>query len=264
MAHRHGASLLLRIDDLDRERFREEYLTDIFDTLHFLGIGWDEGPKNEVDFHSSWSQLHRMGLYKTALAELRHKELVFGCSCSRSDLTGFSGYPGNCVDRGLDLDKSESAWRLNPFACDKLSMTAPDGIRTEQYLPSQMKGTVVRKKDGVPSYQLASVVDDDYFGVDLIVRGNDLFPSTLFQLCISGHLANSRFGSNSFFHHPLLTDAHGGKLSKSAGSESIMALRATGASRSEVLRMIVNRAGGTGAPEHWMESFNCLTEVLKC
>src|SRR5262245_28324997 len=71
LARREGASILLRIDDLDRERVQAEYVEDIFETLRFLGIPWDEGPTDAEDFARNWSQMRRLLLYRKALGLLR-------------------------------------------------------------------------------------------------------------------------------------------------------------------------------------------------
>jgi len=109
-----GAGILLRIDDLDRERADAAFLEDIFATLRFLEIPWDEGPGDMADFETSWSQVRRMGLYERALALLREKGKVFACSCSRAELAraGGSGYPGTCRDRNISFDAPDVNWRL--------------------------------------------------------------------------------------------------------------------------------------------------------
>src|SRR5258708_37010017 len=71
LGKRKGAKVLLRIDDLDRERVEPEYVQDIFDTLEFLELPWDEGPRNVEEFERDWSQIHRIGLYREALDVLR-------------------------------------------------------------------------------------------------------------------------------------------------------------------------------------------------
>src|SRR5579872_4577988 len=86
MARDNGASILLRIDDLDRERANPEYVEDIFETLHFLDIPWDEGPAAATDFERHYSQLYRMALYEKALARLKAANAVFACACSRAQL----------------------------------------------------------------------------------------------------------------------------------------------------------------------------------
>src|ERR1700755_812419 len=83
LAEKYGAKILLRIDDLDRERVQKEYVQDIFDTLNFLELPWDEGPRNVMELERDWSQIHRMGLYKEALDLLREEGDLFACNCSR-------------------------------------------------------------------------------------------------------------------------------------------------------------------------------------
>ena len=81
LAQKSGAKTLLRIDDLDQPRVNKLYLQEIFDTLNFLEIPWDEGPRNLKEFDSDYSQLHRMPLYMQALKQLADEKLVFACSC---------------------------------------------------------------------------------------------------------------------------------------------------------------------------------------
>src|SRR5690242_19755059 len=79
LARKTGASTLLRIDDLDQQRIQPQYVQDIFDTLQFLDIPFDEGPKDIEEFDRSWSQLTRMPLYENALAQLKYSGQVFAC-----------------------------------------------------------------------------------------------------------------------------------------------------------------------------------------
>jgi glutamyl-tRNA synthetase len=234
-ARQTGASILLRIDDLDRERAELRYIEDIFDTLRFLGIPWNEGPVDAADFERNWSQMRRLSLYNEALDLLRRSGAVFACSCSRAQLAGASGYPGTCTDRGISLDAEGVNWRLRTEA-----------LRVGENLvelPVEMWDFVVRKKDGFPAYQLSSVIDDLHFGVDLVVRGEDLRASTAAQLYLADVLAKAgmpgaaAFKKIKFIHHPLLMEG-GEKLSKSAGATSINYLRQQGASPAEIFTLI--------------------------
>src|SRR5579872_3767519 len=115
LAKKCGATILLRIDDLDRERALPVYVRDIFDTLKFLEIPWDEGPTDAGEFYREYSQVHRMQLYREALQQLQDRGAVFACACSRSQVfsAGLDGaYPGTCRDRGLPLSTADSSWRL--------------------------------------------------------------------------------------------------------------------------------------------------------
>ncbi|MBT1712435.1 tRNA glutamyl-Q synthetase [Fulvivirgaceae bacterium PWU5] len=255
LAQRHGARILLRIDDLDRQRTQRAYIQDIFDTLNFLEIPWHDGPRNADEFEREYSQVHRMELYRAALAELREKQALFACDCSRSkiqqaDATG--AYTGYCRTRGVPFDAVKVSWRL------RTDNDAPLTVRTlgepvVEGLPREQTDFVVRKKDGDPAYQLASVVDDEHFGVDLIVRGMDLWPSTLAQLYLARVLGRNKFMATTFYHHPLITGPGGDKLSKSAGATSIQYLRKEGKTKADVYTMIARKSGIIDRLENWLE-----------
>jgi len=251
LARRMGAKILLRIDDLDRERIEERYVQDIFDTLHFLDIPWDEGPRDRTEFGQGWSQLHRMTLYRRALEALRQQGVLFACTCSRTQIARESAggeYPGTCRDKGLSLDMPDVSWRVRTDMQRKLTMRKTDGAFNSGQLTEAMwtgpldrdvKDFVVRKKDGMPAYQLTSLVDDLHFGIDLIVRGLDLWSSTLAQLYLAELLPEGAgFANATFHHHVLFTDADGNKLSKSAGAASIQFLRREGKTPGEIFGMM--------------------------
>lgn len=241
LAEKHGAKILLRIDDLDRDRYRPEYVEDIFETLDFLEIKIDVGPKNLQEFESQWSQLHRTGKYQDALNKLRHDSGIFACDCSRKkiqqlDSSGY--YLGQCVDRRLSLDKLEVSWRMDTMESDYVKFHEyTDGQRTA-LIPHDVAFYVVRKRDGLPAYHLTSMVDDLHFGVDLIVRGSDLSSSTLAQLDLARHLGEEDFGKIVFHHHPLVKGPKHEKLSKSDGSTSIQFLRKEGKCLKEIKQMV--------------------------
>ena len=242
LAGQAGASILLRIDDLDRERAQEVYVQDIFDTLRFLGIPWDEGPADAVEFERGWSQMNRMELYRRALEQLRSAGAVFACSCSRAEVVRsgvMGGCPGGCSERGLSLDASGVSWRFKTDAfAEGLRVKTIDGGAIDAVLPPEMRDFVVLKKDGFPAYQLTSVVDDIHYGIDLIVRGDDLWPSTLAQHCLSFPLEAAGFREIAFYHHGLLLGDDGGKLSKSSGDTSIRHLRQTGLTPSAIYSLV--------------------------
>ncbi|RPE14425.1 tRNA glutamyl-Q synthetase [Chitinophaga lutea] len=239
LAARMNAAVLLRIDDLDQERANEVFVQDIFDTLHFLNIPFSEGPQDYPAYKNTWSQLHRLPLYQQALEEL--KPHVFACDCSRTQIAraGKDGvYPGTCRDKNIPLDTPGVAWRLRTAHDATLRVRTLEGPVIETALPAQMKDFVVRKKDGFPAYQLASVVDDEHFGVDGIIRGEDLWPSTLAQIYLSTLLPGCRFGEKVFHHHPLLLETGDLKMSKSAGSTSVQFLRKSGKAPHEIFSAI--------------------------
>lgn len=243
LARSAGAKVLLRIDDLDQARADERYVQDIFETLEFLDIHWDEGPGDSAGFTSAWSQLHRMEIYGTALQTLRQQGALFACSCSRTQIareTADGIYPGTCRDKGISLDAPDVSWRIRTDMLHELAVQGVDGTAVSTQLDITMKDFVVRKRDGLPAYQLTSLVDDLYFNVDLIVRGQDLWPSTLAQLYLASFLPGGEdFKKICFYHHALLKDVDGGKLSKSAGATSIQFLRKAGWRAEDIYAEIV-------------------------
>src|SRR5690606_21343890 len=224
LARRSGARVLLRIDDLDQQRIKRPFVADVFATLDYLDIPYDEGPRDYGEYVSVYSQLCRMELYREALAELRDGGNVFACSCSRSAILQADPqgvYTGACRSRRLPMEAPDTCWRLTTDMSKNLAVKHLDGDAQAVVLPRDLSFFVVRKKDGFPAYQLASVVDDHHFGVDLIVRGNDLWPSTIAQQYLAGLLGYADFRAATFWHHPLLIDPSGRKLSKSAGATSV-------------------------------------------
>jgi len=258
LAKKHGAKILLRIDDLDRDRYRSEYVQDIFDTLDFLEIQIDQGPKNLLEMEFTWSQVHRLPLYTEALEQLKQKKLTFACTCTRAqilqiDPTGV--YLGQCLDRRLSLDREQVAWRINTLDADFLQFQEYPQQPKSSILPEEATCYVVRKKDGLPAYQLCSLIDDLHYGVDLIVRGQDLYPSTLAQLDLARLLGKDTFAQTTFYHHPLLKSLDQKKLSKSAGSSSIKTLREEGKSLADLF-LLLGKSLGLKEELRSFEEFN--------
>ena len=223
LARSHGGSVLLRIDDLDHERVRPEYIEDIFRSLEWLGIDWDEGPGGPEDFHSDWSQQQRLERYSALAGRLRDAGHLFACTCSRT-----AADRCECRNRGLSFDLSGVTWRLNTgAACTSTFNTWPTGKRTVD-LSASMPEPVLRQRDGRAAYQLASLSDDVHWNIDLVVRGEDLLASTACQMHLARLLGLDTFTRARFVHHTLLPDASGGKLSKSAGASSLKAMREAG------------------------------------
>lgn len=238
LAHRHSAKILLRIDDLDQARANKLYIQDIFDTLDFLQIPWDEGPCDAKDFEDKFSQLHRMENYRKALDKLRNGGLVYACTCSRKQINSCT-----CLDKHIPLNTAEASWRLITNN-EVISVRDHSGNMIQAKLPNDMKNFIVKKKDGFPAYQLTSVIDDLLYGVDLVVRGQDLWASTLAQHILALALGKGdEFGAITFYHHALVMDTTGQKLSKSAGATSVKYLRESGSSAAEVFKIIGTMAG---------------------
>ena len=256
LGRRNGAKVLLRIDDMDRERVEKEYVQDIFDTLNFLELPWDEGPGNVEEFEAAWSQIHRMELYRVALNVLREGGDLFACNCSRAQVLRDSVngvYSGTCREKGIALDADNVNWRLRTDE-KEVGVRDREGRVMKVGMPGSMKDFVVRKRDGFPAYQLTSVVDDLFYNVDLVVRGEDLWASTVAQHFLAERLGKGReFGSIGFYHHPLLMAEGERKLSKSAGDTSVQHLRKQGLRKKDVYTMIAKMIGREGEPGSWEE-----------
>ncbi|WP_229239625.1 glutamate--tRNA ligase family protein [Echinicola soli] len=239
LAKRHGTKIMLRIDDLDQNRVKMSYVEDLFDTLRFLDFPWHYGPRNVKEYQDSFSQIHRMPLYHKVLDQLVGKNLVYACQCSRKKIAQSSpdgSYPGTCRAKHIGLGHKQVNWRLKT---DQRPLTMQmESNELVSPLPAIMKDFIIRKKDGAPSYQLASVVDDIHYGVDLIVRGDDLQDSSWTQLFIADLLPENQFSKGTFYHHPLLMDNGEHKLSKSAGSTSIHGLRKLGKSKEAIYQQL--------------------------
>lgn len=238
-AKKYGASILLRIDDLDQTRVQDSYIQDIFDVLDFLELPWDEGPRNLTSFKQEYSQTHRLPLYQQILQSLQDRNLVFACNCTRSQLQQ-PGYPGTCLHKNNPLNSPDMNWRLITDTTKTFEARFLETNIFTYSLPVEMDYFVVRKKDGMPSYQLSSVADDIHFGIDFIVRGMDLQPSTIAQRYLANQIWKNSFQKATFLHHQLITNINGEKLSKSAGSTSIQHLRKEGNKKEDIYRLLAS------------------------
>jgi len=213
--------LRLRIDDLDQERVRLAYVQHIFTTLRALQIAWQEGPKNDADFEAHFSQRYRLLRYKELIKNLASGGNVFACQCSRSALAlrgATARYDGHCLNLNIDLESPNVCWRLKTNVNDLVLMKGFKEPNQELSVWEENRFAIVRRRDGLPAYHIASLADDVDFDMNLIVRGQDLLASTVVQLHLAKLLGMQSFIDCRFVHHPLLLDAAGNKLSKSAGN----------------------------------------------
>ncbi|TAE25383.1 MAG: tRNA glutamyl-Q synthetase [Candidatus Kapaibacterium sp.] len=236
-----GGSLHLRIDDLDAERIRPEYIQDIFETLEWLGVDYDSGPRSVQDFDKNWSQKRRVEAYTQALARLREQRLVFACECSRRTVGAFTEqglYTGICRTKELLFDEPNYAWRFRSESSAESHLV--DIVQGEMRLHSTdvIGDAVLRRKDGIPAYHIASLVDDELDGINFIVRGQDLLPSSVVQQALARHLGYEHFLRVAFLHHPLLLDGASQKLSKSKGADSLKAMRENAQTPHEIYQSV--------------------------
>lgn len=229
LAAQEAGTVLLRIDDIDAARSRPEYLDDIHGLLRWLGI----------QVSGSVLQSDRLDRYREVLDSANTLN-AYGCRCSRRDLAGpaTGGCPGGCRTAGLPLTPGMTALRV----------AVPDGATVEidghaVRLDLVMGDFVVWRRDDLPAYQLASVVDDVDLGMTHIVRGVDLLESTAAQVFLAQALGLSDFARTTVLHHGLVTGPDGSKISKSQVERGQPLPRSE-----EVRRAVVAMADELGAP----------------
>jgi glutamyl-Q tRNA(Asp) synthetase len=207
-----GGRWLVRIEDLDAARVIPGCADTMLRTLEAYGFEWD----GAVVYQSS-----RADAYRAALSTLGEAHRTFRCSCSRKDLAGDGAddapaYPGTC--RGGPVKAGATAVR---FRVSDSPVEFDDVFLGRQTFDTRALGDcVVRRRDGLPSYQLAVVVDDAWQQITRVVRGADLLASTPWQMELQAVLG---LPTPIYGHLPLLTEPDGGKLSKSRRSIPIPA-----------------------------------------
>lgn len=141
------------------------------------------------------------------------------------------------MHKGIPLNAPDVAWRIRTPPDSNIHFH--DRIMGDQRLVlwDVQRHFVIRRRDGLPAYHIASLCDDVAYGINTIVRGADLLTSTGAQLYLAGLSGLKAFSDAQFYHHPLLADAAGGKLSKSKGSTSLQAMRAEGMTGSKLREM---------------------------
>lgn len=219
LVQKHQGELRLRIDDYDVPRAKQAFIDDLFRNLEWLGIFWHTGPQYAADV-GIYSQQQRFDIYHHQVNLLKEQGHLFACSCSRKNIPEKAHYLGICIDKKLPFT-AENSWRLLSTASLESfydhfvkKMVFPDES-TRIFHP------IIKRKDGLPAYQLVSLMDDIEFGINCIVRGEDLLASTAIQIALSSIVSPNSFSQVKFYHHPLVLDSTGQKLAKSAGSFSL-------------------------------------------
>jgi glutamyl-tRNA synthetase len=246
-ARQAGASLLLRIEDIDSPRIKPGAADQALQDLRWLGLDWDGQPIVQTE---------RMSLHQSALDELRRAELVYPCTCSRSDVERAASaphaehagpvYPGTCAWRtAADAESLQGrpyCWR---FRLPERAPVFHDVVRGKVALDlHEDEGDfVVWKSANAPAYQLAVVVDDAASGVTEVVRGDDLIPSTPRQILLYQALD---LPAPRFAHVPLVVGPDGRRLAKRHGDTRLAALRDEGLEAESLLGLLAWSCGWIG------------------
>ncbi len=236
-AQQSGGVLILRMDDADAMRCRHEFIQSVFEDLKWIGLTWQEGPDVGGPC-APYSQAERKSIYLDVWQRLREAGHIYPSRISRKELNDLS------VDIDFD-DEPVFPVRLRPHTDFGRSFDSPgdwswrfrvepgrivtfeDGRRGHQSYEGGVHfgDFIVWRRDGIPSYELACVVDDILMGITEVVRGADLLKSTARQLLLYEALGKP---PPLFYHCPLICDSNGRRLAKRDRALALRELRARG------------------------------------
>jgi len=227
-ARANGGVFVLRVDDTDIQRNRDEYEKVIYEALHWLGLDWDEGPDKGGD-HGPYRQSERLEIYKQHASKL---------------LEAKSAYPCYCTAEELDAERKQAQLEKRAYVYSRRCLNSPPAGRTEFALRFLVPGGKVRfndlvrgevsfdsglfgdfiivKSDGYPTYNFASPIDDATMAITHVIRGEEHLPNTPYQLLVVDALGYER--PKAFAHMPLILAPDGGKLSKRKHPEANLVL----------------------------------------
>ncbi|MDD2898780.1 MAG: tRNA glutamyl-Q(34) synthetase GluQRS [Desulfuromonadaceae bacterium] len=250
MAKQAGGSWLLRLDDLDGQRQTTGVADDIMRTLELFGLFWDGVISRQSENGEA---------YQHFFAALRQPDTVYSCGCSRAEIARSASaphpgddcipYPGTCR-AGMKAGAPVRSWRIR-VPDEEICFFDLRRGQVCQSLPAVSGDFILRRADGEFAYQFAVVVDDYLTGVNQVVRGEDLLPSTPRQIYLQQLLG---FPHPTYCHLPLVTDADGAKLSKRDHLVSHQLGNTAGKEQSLLLATL--RFLGQNPP-HELSNFSC-------
>ncbi len=238
-ARHYGGSFILRIEDTDRKRFQQDALDDIFNSLRWLQIEWDEGPLQGGKF-GPYFQSERLKIYQEMAERLVAEKKAYYCFCSEERLANlrqehsrestFTGYDRFC----LNLSEDEVQEKLQAGLPHVVRLKIPDSRTIEFqdlirgqicYQSNLLDDLVLLKSDGYPTYHLANVVDDHLMEISHVMRGDEWISSTPKHIVLY-----QAFGWQPplFAHLPIILSPDGGKLSKRKGAASVLDFKQAG------------------------------------
>jgi glutamyl-tRNA synthetase len=248
-----GGALVVRMEDLDRDRVVPGCAAAILDDLRWLGLTWDEGP-DIGGAYLPYTQSERLPLYEAALGRLEAQGLLFYCDCSRAEIAraasaphaGDEGprYPGTCRPLGMRARafKRPPAVRLALPHDERATVTVSDRVLGEltEDVAAVTGDFVLRRGDGVYAYQLAVVADDLAMGITEVVRGADLAASAPRQALLARLLGGE---PPRFAHVPLVLGEGGERLAKRNRGVPLADQRASGVAPGALVRAIAGACG---------------------
>ena len=224
-AKENDGEWILRIEDLDRQRCKKEYSSQLIDDLLWLGLTWDNFSNQNDGLSPDFFQSNRESYYIEAFDSLYAQNLVYDCFCSRADIQASSAphlsdgkivYSGKCKNL-TEVERHNLQKIRNPakrLSCENKMISFTDRFfgRQECNVSKDCGDFIIRRGDGNFAYQLAVVVDDELMDVNQIVRGRDLISSTFEQVYLYEKLNFKNLPN--YVHLPLLASRDGRRLSK--------------------------------------------------
>jgi glutamyl-tRNA synthetase len=235
-----GGKLVFRNEDLDFHRAKPQFAHAMLEDLRWLGLDWDEGPDVGGPF-GPYVQSERRDFYLRAWQTLRNRGFIYPCSCSRKDLEraltaphededdNEIPYPGTCRPK-LNVAKDWKSpagvsWRFRVPDGEVVSFSDLNSGEQSYAAGKDFSDFLIWRRDDIPAYQLAAVVDDEAMLISEVVRGADLLKSTARQLLLFRALGAA---PPKYFHCPLVCDASNARLAKRHDALSLRTLRAQG------------------------------------
>ncbi len=246
-----GGTIVLRIEDIDQQRCKAEYIQGIEEDLDWLGLDYDEGPGNTYDYGEPL-QSHRFSLYQEICDRWKEEGEIYPCYCSRSRLHSISSaphegeelpvYDGHCryltEEERAQMTKGP-AWRIRMEDQVETFQDLFSGPHRRK-LEAKTDDFLIRRADGMVAYQLAVSVDDGAMEITHVFRGNDLLPSTYYQTYLLKKLG---YAVPTYAHLPLLVDAQGVRLSKRQHGITIRELKEAGKTPADIIGLLLYYGG---------------------
>jgi glutamyl-tRNA synthetase len=237
-AHHHNGKFILRIEDTDQKRSRPEYEENIFKSLKWCNIQWDEGPDVGGDY-GPYRQSERSDIYTKYAQELLDNDKAYKCFCTADDLaeareanrgTGRAGYNRRCrhltEEQVREKESAGTPYTIRLKVPLEGECTYEDAIKGKTSCPwADVDDQVLMKSDGFPTYHLANVVDDHLMEITHVIRGDEWMSSTPKHVILYEHFG---WQAPVFMHMPLLLGTDGKKLSKRKNPTSIFYYRDCG------------------------------------
>jgi glutamyl-tRNA synthetase len=264
-ARHHNGTFILRIEDTDQKRFQAEALQEIFTSLKWLGLQWDEGPEAGGE-RVPYFQSQRTDIYRRHADELLAAGKAYRCFCSEERLMRMrdeqekakmaqgSGYDRHCrllpTTEVAALQAVGTPHVVRLKVPDNRAVKFNDLIRAEiSYDSAQLDDLVLLKSDGFPTYHLANVVDDHLMRITHVLRGDEWIASTPKHILIY-----EAFGWQPplFAHMPVILAADGGKLSKRRGAASVLDYQRNGILPQALLNFLALLGWAPGADREIM------------